>query len=168
MLDWLARCNEPRVEPGEACSSAKLVQLCESGSRDRSAECHSSPASSNFVHQRNWIRAIPPPRQSKLHHESPRSSDQFFRVRMRKLKSKFRVSPRPFVPSKFNNIPRSLEFPFFRVSRGICPGIARFKPGQRRSKNHATDDDPYAPYKILNLPSCFRYLPETDYPWKSE
>lgn len=108
------------------------------------------------------------PRQSKLHHESPRSSDQFFRVRMRKLKSKFRVSPRPFVPSKFNNIPRSLEFPFFRVSRGICPGIARFKPGQRRSKNHATDDDPYAPYKILNLPSCFRYLPETDYPWKSE
>lgn len=104
-------------------------------------------------------------RQSKLHHESPRSSDQFFRVRMRKLKSKFRVSPRPFVPSKFNNIPRSLEFPFFRVSRGICPGIARFKPGQRRSKNH---DDPYAPYKILNLPSCFRYLPETDYPWKSE
>lgn len=107
-------------------------------------------------------------RQSKLHHESPRSSDQFFRVRMRKLKSKFRVSSRPFVPSKFNNIPRSLEFPFFRVSRGICPGIARFKPGQRRSKNHATDDDPYAPYKILNLPSCFRYLPETDYPWKSE
>lgn len=79
-----------------------------------------------------------PPTIKTASRVSPRSSDQFFRVRMRKLKSKFRVSSRPFVPSKFNNIPRSLEFPFFRVSRGICPGIARFKPGQRRSKNHAT------------------------------
>lgn len=60
-----SECNEPWARdsrPRKAHSSPKFVQLCESGRGivPAFAECHSSPCSSNFVHQRNWIRGILP------------------------------------------------------------------------------------------------------------
>lgn len=109
--------------------------------RDRSAERHSSPASSNFVHQRDRIRAILLPSNN----QNSRIATPFFSsaFRTRKLKSSFE-----YRPSFSNSLVRNLRtFPalFFRVllsSTNIENDSfenSRFNLATEREKNnHAT------------------------------
>lgn len=100
-----------------------------------------SPASSNFVHQRDWIRAILPSNNQNCI-ATPFSSA----FRTRKLKSSLEYRPSfSNSRSKFNNVPcRSLEEVSFlrRISRTICSRIRGStwpqRERERERNNHAT------------------------------
>lgn len=141
------------------------VQLCESGSFRRTSLisgfeqlCPSTrlnPCNSSSL------------QQSKLAHRDPLL---LFRISNAEIKIKFRVSSFLFElsRSKFKNVPCLVlsSSPFFHEYRERFVREFKVQPGHREREEQPRD--PYAPYKILNLPSCFRYLPKTDYPWKSE